>query len=322
MRRARVDRSKEREAILLQEKGAGISDLCLGAANKYAPTLAWEARRETTIEERHAEGRNFLPYYQLADKPSEECRDALAVWRPLPLRHLLLLDPAPPLSLLDTRQAVTEAEAELGRYQEMEDRLDALRPVLMALLADPRVRSLSSTHAAIRDVINAGTTGALDPEDSLTREDAFSEKALTIEHVDHILFYLGSDVRKLRDQTECAVKRARTDLASVTGAEEWNADQSRRVSRRLTTLCDSLRRAYPDGRWSWSRLATLIRKSQTDWTTPPCPALATKNLEKITAGLKMRERREKRRWSRLKLTEQDVYPWLRRRNNLGRSKRT
>jgi hypothetical protein len=307
------ERKKQRGSLLLQEAGAGISDLCLGAVNTYAPTLRWTAEeRESLINERRTEGHGFLPYYQLAETPSELCLDALAVWRPLPLRHLLSLDPTPPLKLVDARRAVAAALEHHDRYQLMMDRLEDIPPVLDALSVDDRVRSLSMTHAALRDVIRAGSAGVLVPEDSLSRDDVLSDKAPTLERLHHVLFYLRADVRTLRDQAALTLKRAQTDLASVTGASQWNADQSGRVSRRLSTLVDSLRRAYPDGRWTWPRIAALLQATQTDWTTPPSPLLASKEVDDIVAAVKMRDRREKQRLKKLKLTEREIYPWLKR----------
>jgi hypothetical protein len=307
------DRKKERELLLLKEVGGGISDLCQGAVNKYAPKLRWESgEREALITERRAEGSGFFPHYQLAETPSEPCLDALAVWRPFALRHLLSLDPTPQLKLVDARRAVARTRERYERYQTMMDRLEGIRPVLAAVSADDRVRSLSMTYAALRDVIRAGSAGVMTPENSLSREDAMSDKAPTLERMDHVLFYLLADIRTLRDQAASSLQRAQTDLASVTGAREWNADQSRRVSRRLSTLVDSLRCAYLDGRWSWSRIASLIQLAQTDWTTPPCPLFGAKDPDDIVATLKMRDRREKERRSELKLTEREIYPWLRR----------
>lgn len=109
---AKRAKARERDELLLKETGAGISDLCLGAVTKYAPRLAFtENERRSRIARHRGIGHAFLPYYQLVESPSEECLDALAVWHPLPLRHLLSLDAKPRQNLLDARTELASSRA-------------------------------------------------------------------------------------------------------------------------------------------------------------------------------------------------------------------
>lgn len=311
---AKAIRQRQRDELLAREIGGGIGDLCQGAVTKYAPTLVWsEAERRNLVATRRQEGQGFLPTYQLAAAPSQECLDALAVWRPLALRHLLSLDPQPRLKLVDARRAAAAAKERYEHFSEIVRTLASTRTALELPAKDEFVGALPATHSAIVDIVQKKTTGIWPTDRDLTREDRLSEKSETLDLVAHVLRYLQFDVTTLRNQANAQFNRARVARNEITGAKKWTAGQSLDVSRRLTTLVDALQQAY--GRWTWPRVAELIRASATDWTTPPCPDLASKSVDDITSILKMRYRREKLRRQKFKLSPRILYPWLAHGNN-------
>jgi len=277
--------------------------------------LVWsEAERRNLVATRRQEGQGFLPNYQLAATPSQECLDALAVWRPLALRHLLSLDPQPRIKLVDARRAVAAAKERYEHFSEIVRTLASTRTALELLAKGEFVGALAATHSAIVDIVQVKTTGSWPTNRDLTREDFLCAKSETLDLVAHVLRYLQSDVNTLRNQANAQFNRACVERNRITGAKEWTARQSLDVSRRLTTLVEALRQAYP-GRWTWRRVAELIRASATDWTTPPCPDLAAKSVDDNISTLKMRDRREKVRRRKLKLSSRILYPWLALGNN-------
>jgi hypothetical protein len=295
------------------ELGGGLADLAIGAVRKYAPTLRWRSDEERValIESRLEEGRGFPPAMALIlSEVSEETRDALAVWKPLALRHLLSLDVAPTASLIDGRrrheESLVKFEAWEGIHSSFKSAIEAIHK--MSLQTD--VRAFANTSATLRHLLALRTTGVRPTDRQLLEEDSRSDKLDVLEQARMVLFGLQADARRARDNASRVRDRTQRELQKDTGASTWTAEHSTVVSRRLTTLIDGLRSAYPPNRWSWTRLVELVIASARDWVRPPCPHLAALDPDAIMERLKKRVRRERTRRESLNLAPDEIYPWL------------